>query len=683
MLKKKRYSKKLLMRTKNKINRFLAKLGFHKSVVTLHRKLKPRNRMSLLFKIVIKKQKQFSFEGNDFFSASKLQNIRQQPHWISDPNIFAQQILHAYHENGFWETQISYKQISKNHYKFFIREGKRVSIEEVVVKDVETNSSEKNKFFFNAILNSRFYNRSILEKCIESLTNFYVTHGFWDFTIVEQQFVKITNKKYKLLLLIKKGKQRFLKNVSLPKFPHLKKQYPHAPFNPAWLTEQRNHILSYFQKEGYWYVDAQPKLTTTDNQVSVVWNVTPGEKIVFGKILISGNSRLPFKRIMQEVRFKEGEIWDRKKLDYTRKKLKELDIFKHVEIHPKKISHYQHTKPILVTLIDDAPVIFKLRTGYFLTSKNFLLKRESTAKVGASVIIKNPFNLADKLSFDADITRFEKNVDFYYQVPGCFNNAITTRFKSYFHKYVHPLEVGKSDSAYEALQTGFLTGITKEYKPRSFWGCNIGNEWTKTKRTRGNLNLSKNMIGKTIPYFFIEPNILIDHIDDRLETKQGSLTFLSIKMMVPFENRSTTFNIFRETFREIMPIERFYLGGPFSVRGYSKDTVPPLGSTIKKHSDGSTTIEYTIQGGSSMINGNIELRIPLYKSFGCVLFQDIGVLSQSGLSGFVGKWAPTSGFGLRYNTPIGALRFDIGWKWKKNFPKDTSHAWYLTLGQVF
>jgi outer membrane translocation and assembly module TamA len=141
-------------------------------------------------------------------------------------------------------------------------------------------------------------------------------------------------------------------------------------------------------------------------------------------------------------------------------------------------------------------------------------------------------------------------------------------------------------------------------------------------------------------------------------------------------------HIFRQNFEEIMPIERFFLGGPYSVRGYSKDTVPPLGQTTKLV-DGKTVTEYTIQGGSSMLNGNIELRFPIYKSFGGVVFQDIGVLSQSGFSGFTSRWYPASGYGLRYHTPIGALRFDMGWKWKKSFPGDSSYAWYLTLSQIF
>jgi len=89
-------------------------------------------------------------------------------------------------------------------------------------------------------------------------------------------------------------------------------------------------------------------------------------------------------------------------------------------------------------------------------------------------------------------------------------------------------------------------------------------------------------------------------------------------------------------------------------------------------------------GGKTMVNANIEVRFPIYGDAGAVIFQDLGALSSSGIKG-IGKKGllAGTGFGLRYNTPIGPLRFDIGWKWSLDKPFDRSYAWFLTFGNAF
>jgi len=119
------------------------------------------------------------------------------------------------------------------------------------------------------------------------------------------------------------------------------------------------------------------------------------------------------------------------------------------------------------------------------------------------------------------------------------------------------------------------------------------------------------------------------------------------------------------------------------VRGYEKDAVPPLGVTLVEKDDGTIERQYTIQGGSSMVNGNLELRFPIYKKLRGVVFQDVGVLSQTGVSGFRGQWYPATGFGLRYKTPPGGVRLDMGSKRQGRLAGDSRYAWYLTLGEAF
>ena len=139
-------------------------------------------------------------------------------------------------------------------------------------------------------------------------------------------------------------------------------------------------------------------------------------------------------------------------------------------------------------------------------------------------------------------------------------------------------------------------------------------------------------------------------------------------------------HIFNQKFSTIMPSERFYLGGENSLRSYEIDQAPPLGIFIEP--DGKRRL--VPQGGKSMFNGNIELRFPLYKNFGATIFQDFGILSDTKMSDVKSQSLLTAtGFGLRYNTPIGPLRFDIGFKWHKCDLEESFFAWFLTFGNAF
>jgi len=67
-----------------------------------------------------------------------------------------------------------------------------------------------------------------------------------------------------------------------------------------------------------------------------------------------------------------------------------------------------------------------------------------------------------------------------------------------------------------------------------------------------------------------------------------------------------------------------------------------------------------------------------------VIFQDLGVLIGPDSCIFdPTNVVAATGFGLRYNTPIGPLRFDIGWKWRSRCSDRHAYAWFLSLGHAF
>lgn len=129
-----------------------------------------------------------------------------------------------------------------------------------------------------------------------------------------------------------------------------------------------------------------------------------------------------------------------------------------------------------------------------------------------------------------------------------------------------------------------------------------------------------------------------------------------------------------------MPSERFYLGGGYSLRGYEADMAPPLGCLTNFCSETSCAAI----GGKTMINVSVELRFDIYKNLGGVIFTDCGGLAQDCVkASYDENFVGATGFGFRYKTPVGPIRLDIGWKWKKHVCEKQSFAWFLTLGHAF
>jgi outer membrane protein insertion porin family len=121
---------------------------------------------------------------------------------------------------------------------------------------------------------------------------------------------------------------------------------------------------------------------------------------------------------------------------------------------------------------------------------------------------------------------------------------------------------------------------------------------------------------------------------------------------------------------EILPlVERFFLGGRSTVRGYAQDTLGPRGGA------GNPT------GGNAFIETNLELRTSLGKGIGLVTFLDSGnVWQKAGDINWSLKHAV--GLGLRYNTPVGPLRVDYGYKLKKEEGLSRGEI-FFSIGQAF
>ena len=103
---------------------------------------------------------------------------------------------------------------------------------------------------------------------------------------------------------------------------------------------------------------------------------------------------------------------------------------------------------------------------------------------------------------------------------------------------------------------------------------------------------------------------------------------------------------------ETPPDYLFFSGGGGSVRGQPYESLgfdKPLPDQD----------EDAYVGGQSIVNANLEIRYRVRENIGAVAFVDAAQIWDEGAWQGEEKWHAGAGIGVRYNTPIGPIRFDI------------------------
>ena len=450
-------------------------------------------------------------------------------------------------------------------------------------------------------------------------------------------------------------------------------------FSDEKLISDLNLLKIAFQNNGYTYAKADYLLDidTTRHQVSVNFRVNPGPECYFGETILEGNEHVKEKFLREQLTYKEGEIYSSEKLDETRKNMYKLQLFSILSVQPQ--TSKQHTSPIPIKFFIDEAQRFssKYGLGYGTEDKfraflemnykgfisgarrlNLQIKHSALTPYEINFNWIQPQFMSPKLSATINpfITRIKEpgynirdlgiNLKFSYE----FNDYLTGNLTYYYEKvrqYYDPNDtttVNQEDLPYN--KSGFLYSLM------------FDNSKPKFSAEKGfNILLAYKLNGYLFGGDYDYSRVWTDI---RNYQKIGDWVLASRLMAGGIKSADAS---------RFIPVEdRFYAGGSNSVRGWDRSELGPL------RDSGSPL------GGSSVLQGSIELRIPIVWKISLVTFLDYGNVWVDEFHYKLNDLAYASGGGVRFDTPIGPIRFDVGvpvWNEKR------SAQFFISVGQAF
>jgi outer membrane protein assembly factor BamA len=134
--------------------------------------------------------------------------------------------------------------------------------------------------------------------------------------------------------------------------------------------------------------------------------------------------------------------------------------------------------------------------------------------------------------------------------------------------------------------------------------------------------------------------------------------------------------------------QKFFTGGGSTLRGFPLNGAGPqkIVTACGNPSDPSTCGLITVPTGGPellILNSEFRIPIPIKKGLSFATFYDGGnVFDRIGFKNFSRLYSNSVGFGLRYTTPVGPIRFDVGHNLSPT-PGISATQIFLTIGQAF
>ena len=415
-------------------------------------------------------------------------------------------------------------------------------------------------------------------------------------------------------------------------------------FNHLSYIELKNDLAKLAAERGYFdarFIEHRVEVNLKAYEARIYINYDGGKRYRFGEVTLQQNVIKP-ELLKRYIPFKVGAPYTYSEVLDLQQALNDSDYFNIVEVSPGKVDVEKTEVPIIVKLTSRKNHRYSFGIGYGTDTG-------ARAKFGWEMPRVN--ENGHRINTEAKVSEIGYSVGAQYRVPVL--NPRTDQMV--YSAGVENEKTSSSESTISKIGASlnrdlnlWRQSISLNYQQEKFI---VGNDEGISKLLIPSINLSRTW-GRNIIYtldglrFDISlrgaNNRLLS--DDSFTQLQGGLKAItSLGSSSRIISRGRLGTTWTDDFHQLPSSVRFFAGGSQSVRGYSYQSLGPV------------DVSGEVVGGKHLMIGSVEYEYSLSNKWGVALFYDAG----NAYDNLEDKLEHGAGFGFRWKSPIGSLRFDF------------------------
>ncbi|NNG00655.1 MAG: outer membrane protein assembly factor BamA [Desulfobacteraceae bacterium] len=605
-----------------------------------------------------------------------------------------------YKEKNYHNVKVEYKvhelKKSQADLEFIISEGKKVRIKTISFEGNHAYDDKKlkklmktsEKGFFSFFTSSGDLKNEDLDQDIATLTAFYHNNGYI-YAKVGEPLVEYTDEWIFVDIKIEENDRFKVGRIDLEGDLVAEKEQLLASllineeefYNREVVRNDVTTLSDLYSDEGYAYAEIIPRIDEDPENLvaNITFSIKKGEHVYFEKIIINGNTITRDKVIRRELAVYEQSLFSGKQLKRGVRNLYRLDFFDDIRIDTVKGS----ADDLMVLKIDvtEKPTGLFTFGGGWSSVENFF--------VTASVAQRNLFGRGQTLQFKADFGAVTNRYTLSFTEPYLFDMPLSAKISAY-NQYKDQLTY-KTESIGGSVGFGYpVFDFTRAYLTYAYDVTDIKDiedDASKNVKELSGQNVSSGVTG-ALRYDsrdrLFNPTEGANHrISAEYTGLGGDIAFTKYlaetgwyvpiyKGLVGFVHGEGGY-VYKNPTGKLPDYEKFYLGGPNSLRGFGYKDIHV------EDSDGDKI------GGNTYVQGNLELIFPIFEKAGVmgVVFYDTGNVFGREEAIDVENLRQSAGYGFRWYSPLGPMRIENGYILDPRDGEETGGRWEFTMGQAF